>query len=109
MNLYKYARLYNIKKVKLIVLDKSYYDHKDDLLWLERHYIEEYDSMQNGLNMCLPIYSSDEWDLILKVKNIFNIDLPIYKLYILIYKHHNIYNKIMYIILTNIHKYLIKY
>ena len=58
--------------------------------------------MMNGLNMTLPIYTPNEWIYFLKVKNIYNINLPIYKLYILIYKHNNIYNKIMYIILKSI-------
>ena len=101
-NIYKYAREHSITNFNLTVLDKNNYNDKNDLLWLERYYIEKYDSMINGLNMCLPIYTSNEIEIILKVKNIFNINLPIYKLYILIYKHHNIYNKIMYIILKSI-------
>jgi len=101
-NIYKYAIHHNINKLDLIILEKNNYKNKKNLLWIERKYIEYYNSILNGLNMILPIYSSNEWDLILKVKNIFNIDLPIYNLYILIYKHNNIYNKIMYIILKSI-------
>tara|TARA_B000000475_G_C15782488_1_gene360032 strand:- start:186 stop:638 length:453 start_codon:yes stop_codon:yes gene_type:complete len=107
-NIYKYARQHSITTLKLTILDKNNYNDKNDLLWIERYYIEKYDSMMNGLNMCLPIYTSNEQELILKIKNIYDINLPMYKLYILIYKHNNIYNKIMYIILKsiqqNIHK-----
>ena len=58
--------------------------------------------MITGLNISLPIYTLDESRVINYIKDIFNINLPFYKLYILIYKHNNIYNKFMYLIITSL-------
>ncbi len=102
MYIYKYARQHNITKLTLIILDKKNYNDKNDLLWLERSYIEKYNSMITGLNISLPIYTLDESHVINYIKDIFNINLPFYKLYILIYKHNNIYNKFMYLIITSL-------
>ncbi len=65
--LYKYCRNNNIKQINLFVLDNLEYDNRTDLLWLERHYIEKYNSIVNGLNMVLPIYSLDERNYIKKI------------------------------------------
>jgi hypothetical protein len=65
--LYIYCRENNITQIKLIILDKSGYDNRNDLLWLERLYIEKYNSIENGLNMVLPIYSIEERNNIKKI------------------------------------------
>ena len=65
--IYIYCRENNITQIKLIVLDKSGYDNRNDLLWLERLYIEKYNSIENGLNMVLPIYSIEERNNIKKI------------------------------------------
>ena len=65
--IYKYCRKNNIKNIKLIVLDKSGYDCWHDLFWLERQYIEKYNSIENGLNMVLPINSIEERNIIKKI------------------------------------------
>jgi len=58
--LYKYCRNNNIKQINLVLLDKLEYENTSDLKWLERKYIEKYDSIKNGLNMVLPINNQEE-------------------------------------------------
>ena len=65
--LYRYCRNNNIKKINLVLLDTLEFDNRNDLLWLERQYIEKYDSIVNGLNMVLPIYSLEESNYIKKI------------------------------------------
>lgn len=65
--LYRYCRNNNIEKINLVLLDTLEFDNRNDLLWLERQYIEKYDSIVNGLNMVLPIYSLEERNYIKKL------------------------------------------
>ena len=58
--LYRYCRNNNIKQINLVLLDKLEYENKSDLKWLERKYIEKYDSIKDGLNMVLPINNQEE-------------------------------------------------
>ena len=99
--LYKYCRNNNIKQINLFVLDKLEYDNRDDLHWLERQYIEKYDSIVNGLNMVLPIYSLEERKYIKKLTQTHFLKKTLrgssfYDKYLFLYKN-KVVNKVLYL------------